>query len=99
VPLAGGCSIPYAARPISEAGKARIGAAAKAHWERYRRDKAAGGPVGAPVLGRPRKPVARAEAPSAFWQETEAKAKERRRLYLQKRYPDRGLLKRNCPYF
>jgi hypothetical protein len=49
------------------------------------------GPVWPPVLGRPRKPVARAEAPSAFWQETEAKAKERRRLYLQKRYPDRGL--------
>ena len=57
---------PYHERPISAAGKARISAAARAMWQRYRALKAAGLPtwqVGRPKLPAklptpaPRKPV------------------------------------------
>jgi hypothetical protein len=41
----GALTPPYEQRPISEAGKARIGAAATAMWERYRLLKSQGLPV------------------------------------------------------
>ena len=48
----GGMVTPYHMRPISEAGKRRIGDAQRARWIRYRADRAA---TGKPI-GRPRKP-------------------------------------------
>ena len=51
----GGATPPYSERPISEAGKARIAAAAKAMWARYRELKAAGAPTW--QVGRPKLPA------------------------------------------
>ena len=61
-PSHGSKTPPYSERPISAAGKARIGAAARDMWARYRQLKAAGLPT-----GRPKKPAAtpRALAPRA----------------------------------
>jgi hypothetical protein len=60
---------------LSDRGRQVISATSKQMWERYRAAKAAGLPV--PRVGRPKRPVARAEAPSAVWQETDAERKER----------------------
>jgi hypothetical protein len=64
-PSHGSKTPPYSERPISAAGKARIGAAARDMWARYRQLKAAGLPTW--QVGRPKKPAAtpRALAPRA----------------------------------
>jgi hypothetical protein len=50
----GGLTPPYWERLITKEGRAKIGAATKARWEAWRRDKALGLPVIA--MGRPKRP-------------------------------------------
>src|ERR1700735_820989 len=71
----------------SAAGRERTSAAAKAFWERYRHNKAAGLPV--PQVGRPKQKAATATS----WNptpETDEARRERILADLRRRFPDRG---------
>src|SRR5262249_42209361 len=57
---------------LSEEGRQRVSAAAKAHWARYRELKAAGLPV--PRVGRPKRPAAIPSPPSTTPEERRARA-------------------------
>lgn len=77
---------PYSERPISAKGKARIGAAARALWTRYRELKSQGLPVW--PVGRPKKPT---PSPGpAKWQRTETPAarKERIAKLVEAKFPN-----------
>jgi hypothetical protein len=84
-PSHGSKTPPYSERPISEAGKQRISAAAKAMWKTYRERKSAGLPVW--QVGRP-KLQATSPSPSVGF------APEQRRQRIvsdpRRRFPDRG---------
>jgi hypothetical protein len=81
----GGLTPPYADRPISVAGKARISAASKANWVRYRELKAAG--LLTWRAGRPKKPAA--STSRTLRPETPEQRRAGTIRYLKARYPDR----------
>ena len=84
----GGLTPPYEDRPISEAGKQRISAAARAMWQRYRRDKALGLPT--PKIGRPKRQAATPRLAKWQWEETPEQRRERVLQDLRRRFPDGG---------
>jgi hypothetical protein len=85
-PSHGSKTPPYSERPISAAGKARIGAAARAMWQRYRSLKSQGLPTW--QVGRPKKPAATPRALALTPTDT-AERRARAIAELKRLLPDR----------
>jgi hypothetical protein len=73
---------------LSDIGRQRISAAAKAHWERYRANKLAGLPI--PQVGRPKRPMSKYKPAREFFSEKAERRRARIIADLKVRFPDRN---------